>query len=242
MFKLIRGEIYRLFHKKSMYIYFSSLAVGYFMLAFIRSGGFREDSVITDAMNFFFLLPAMAGGFLFSAIYTDDLNSKNLITLVGFGMNKGKIVIAKFILTALFGAVIFGLAPLIHFAVYAALGCTVTAEMMAAVYMISFKYLLMTLAFAALSGIAVYGLQRTTFAIVLYILLSFNVISGLLAAALKPFAPNFAAHMMSGITDRIVAGMINGSPIVLPVAEYIIYTGIAAALSVIAFYRKEMEF
>jgi len=38
MFKLICGEIFRLLHKKSLYIYFGALAAGYFIIAFIRSG------------------------------------------------------------------------------------------------------------------------------------------------------------------------------------------------------------
>jgi len=236
MLKLIHGEIYRLLHKKSVYIYFCSLAVGYFLLAFIRSGGFREGSILNDAMNFFFFLPALAGGFLFSAIYTDDLTSKNLTMLVGFGINKAKIAAAKYILMLFSCIVVFGLAPVFHFAVYAALGCT-AAGALTAVYMLSLKYLLMSLAFAALSGVAVYGLQRVTFSIVLYILFAFNIIGGLLATAITPFAPNFAAHLISGVTDRIILG---GQ--VAPVIEYTLYTAIALILSVAAFYKKEMEF
>jgi len=76
MLRLINGEIYRLLHKKSMYIYFCSLAAGYFLIAFIRSGGLNAQSIVNDAFNFFNFLPAIAGGFLFSTIYTDDLTRK----------------------------------------------------------------------------------------------------------------------------------------------------------------------
>jgi len=242
MIKLIDGEIYRILHKKSMYIYFCSLAAGYFLLAFIRSGGFKDESVVSDAINFFNFLPAIAGGFLFSAIYTDDLNSKNLISLVGFGVNKTKIVTAKLILTVMFGTVIFALAPVFHYAVYAVLGSTATSGMMTMIYAVSLKYLLTTIAFAALSGIAVYGLQRTTFAIVLYILLAFNVIGSMIAVALKTFAPDLVNYLISGITDRIFAGMINAGSVTLLIVEYIIYVIIAGVLSVLVFYKKEMEF
>ena len=242
MIKLINGEIYRILHKKSMYIYFCSLAAGYFLLAFIRSGGFKEESVVSDAVNFFNFLPALAGGFLFSAVYTDDLNSKNLISLVGFGVNKTKIVTAKLILTVLFGTVIFAAAPLFHYAVYAVLGSAASAGMMKIIYAVSLKYLLMSLAFAAVSGIAVYGLQRTTFAVVLYILLAFNLIGGMIAAALKTFAPDLANYLISGITDKIFYALINGGSLTAPVVEYIIYVIIAALISAFVFYKKEMEF
>ncbi|MCL2747716.1 MAG: hypothetical protein FWE59_03560 [Oscillospiraceae bacterium] len=242
MHKLIRGEIYRLLHKKSLFLYFGALAVGYFLIAFVRSGGFDGESVVDDALSLFGLLPALAGGFLFAAIYTDDLNAKNLTMLVGFGVNKGKIVIAKFILMAFCGALVFGIMPLYHCAVYAVLGQAATASAAATIAAVSVKYLLTALAFAALSGVAVYGIQRATFALVTYILLAFGVVSGLLAVALDTFAPSLKEHLMSGISDRVFLGLINGGPLTLPLVEYAVYVLIALALSALAFYRKEMEF
>ena len=131
MLKLLRGELYRLIHKKSLYLYFGALAIGYFIISFVRSGEFGAESILSDAGNFLSMLPAFAGGFLFAAIYTDDLNSKNLTALVGFGISKAKIVTVKLILMALLGAVIFGAAPLWLFATHAVLGWTATAGTLA---------------------------------------------------------------------------------------------------------------
>jgi len=225
-----------------MYIYFGALAAGYFIIAFIRSGGFSEGSAVSDAMSLFSLLPALAGGFLFAAIYTDDLNSKNLITLVGYGINKAAVITSKFTLMLLFSVVIFGIAPLYHCVIYSVLGQTVTADIAATVCVLSLKYLLTSLAFAALSGIVVYGLQRATFAIVTFLLLAFGVVGSLASVALNTFAPNLAVHLMSGITDRILTGILNDGLMATTVAEYIVYVLIVLALSVLAFYRKEMEF
>jgi len=242
MLKLMRGEIYRLLHKKSLYIYFASLAAGYLILAFIRSGGFKDESAVNDAMSLFSLLPALAGGFLFAAIYTDDLNSKNLISLVGYGVNKTAIIITKMILMAIFSIVIFGLVPVYHCAVYTILGRTVTADMAATIIAVSLKSLLTTIAYAVLSGTVVYGLQRATFAIVSYLLLSFGVIGSLLSVALNTFAPGLLMYLMSSITDAILLGLRSGGPLVLPVIEYIIYVIFGLSLSTIVFFRKEMEF
>ena len=242
MLKLIHGEIYRLLHKKSLYIYFGALAAGYFLLAFVRSGGFSDETIVKDAINFFQLLPALAGGLLFSAIYTDDLNSKNLITLVGFGINKTKIVVAKFILMIVFGAVVFGLMPLFHYAVYAVLGFAATASQMAMIYAVALKFMLMTLAFSAIASIVVYGLQRTTFAVVSYILLAFSVVGTLITAVSNVLELNITQHLMSGITDRILTAIISGGSLTLPVAEYIVYMAIVVTISAVAFNKKEMEF
>jgi len=247
MLKYMRGELYRLLHKKSLYIYFGALALGYFLVAFIRSGGFGEGSIAGDAANFFMYLPVLAGGYLFAALYTDDLGAKSLAVLVGFGIGKTKIVLAKLCLMALLGAAAFGLAPLFHCGVYAALGCAPGPGDWAMVYALALKFLLSTLAFAVLSGVIVYGTQRVTFAGVLYILLAFNVVSGLASAALNldfvsSLAPNLSSHLMSGISDRIFIALTGGGSMIRPAVEYIIYVAIAAALSIIAFRKKEMEF
>ena len=247
MLRLINGEIYRLLHKRSMYIYFALLAACYALLAFVRSGGFDAGSVVRGANTFFEYLPVLVGGFLFAAVYTDDLNSKNLISLVGFGMGKTKIVIAKFIMMAVFCAVAFGLAPLLLYGVHAALGWTASADAVAAVYTLSFKQCLVSVGFAALSGIAVYGLQRATFAIVAYVLLAFGIVSGLVSWILNSgfvsaVFPGLSPHLMAGITGRIYTAATNGEPFILPAIEYLVYVAAAIALSALAFNKKEMEF
>jgi len=242
MLKLMHGEIYRMLRKKSIYVYFGALAAGYLILAFIRSGGFKEESAVSDALSLFILLPALVGGFLFAAIYTDDLNSKNLITLVGYGVNKSAIILSKFVIMALSGIVIFGLVPLYHLAVYALLGRAAPADAAAMIFAISLKHLLTSLAYAALSGIVVYGLQRATFAIVSYLLLAFGVIGSLVSVALNMFAPDLTEYLMQGISNRLLTGVLVGGSLTSPVIEYIIYILVSLALSAAAFFRKEMEF
>lgn len=242
MFNLIRGELYRLLHKKSLYLYFGVLTIGYILLAVMRSGGFNNESVIGDASSLFFLTPALVGGFLFSAIYTDDLIAKNLITLVGYGLSKSKIVITKVILAAFFVTVIFGLLPLVHSAIYMVLGCTVTAEQLAAVYALSVRYLLMTLAYTSLSSIVVDGVQRSTFAVVSYILLAFSIIGQLLMMITHMLKIDISDHLISGITNRIMVGILDSNVPLLPIIEYAVYIIVSSALAVITFNKKEMEF
>jgi len=242
MLKYIHGEIYRLLRKKSMYIYFGMLAVGYILITYIRSSGFTPESILNDAYTIFGFLPVLVGGFLFAAIYTDDLSSKNLIPLVGFGLRRITIVISKLILMALFGTIIFGLAPLLHIVVYSVLGFPATSNVWMMIYATSLEYLLTTLAFAALAGVAVYGLQRTTFAIVLYLLLALNIISQLLVMMLGSHVPNLTNYMIGSITDRIFNAITDSGSLTLPVIGFVTYVLIALVLTTLAFNKKEMEF
>jgi len=242
MGKLLRGEIYRLTHKRSMYIYFAALIAGYLMVVFVRSGGFDADSVVSDAMTFFYILPALAGGYLFAAIFTDDLNSKNLITLVGYGLSKTTIVLTKFLLGVLCAGVFYALLAGIHCGMYTLLGATPTSVQSGWVFAVALKYFLMTVAFFALSSIVVYAIQRTTFALVTYLLFGFNVITTLITAVSKIAGLNVGGYVVSGLTDKIFLGVVNGNVMIAPLLGYLCYLIIALVLAAVAFTNKEMEF
>ncbi|MDR2357469.1 MAG: hypothetical protein LBD92_05235 [Oscillospiraceae bacterium] len=246
MIKLLRGEAYRILRKKRLYVFFAALAVGYVLVAYVRSGGFSAESILGDT-RLFILLPPLAGGVLFSTIYLDDLSSKNLATLIGFGVGKAKIAAAKLILTALFAAVVYALAPLLLYAAHAALGFPATAGVMALVCAMSLKQMLTTVAFSALSGAVAYGLQKKAAAMVAYILLAFGVVSQLAGLLLRTefvsgVVPGLDRRLMPDITDRIITGLTGGVFPVGAVVEYVVYVLAALALSALALDRREMEF
>ncbi|GHV08890.1 hypothetical protein FACS1894217_12080 [Clostridia bacterium] len=248
MLNYLGGEIYRVLHKKSMYIYFGSFAVLFFLFAAFGSKH-NIENLRGTAENFFSLLPPVVGGYLFGALYTDDLSSKNLTTLVGFGISKLKIVLSKCILMTLFSAFVFGLIPLFVVGCFAVFGVVPDAETFKVVYIHALTQLLTVVAFAALSGIVVYGVQRNTFAIVLYIVLAFGVISNLMmlllnADIVRGFAPDLDKYLMSGvgIASRIEAGLLKGESVLGVFAEYAVYVAAALGLSVFAFRGKELEF
>ena len=242
MLRLLRAETYRLVRKKSLYLAFGGLVVAYVALAVVRSGGFTDASAATDAQTFFWLLPGVAGGLLFAAIYADDLTSKSLITLVGHGTSKAVIVATKLVLMVVSSLIVFGLAPLVHLGVYAALGWPASAATWHVVVAIAVRYWLLALGFAVLSGIVAYALQKVTFAVVAYLLLAFSVVTGLLTMALKTFAPGLVDYLLSGVTVRVFAGLTTGAPLVAPAVTYVVYLIAAAVVSVVAFTRREMEF
>jgi hypothetical protein len=252
MLRYLRGEVYRLLHKRSMYIYFGILAFAYIALAFIRSASFDAGTIVVDADNLYVYLPALAGGFLFAAIYTDDLNSRNLTTLVGYGLGKPLLVVAKFLLMLLFSAVVYACVVLLSYLTHAAMGWPAGPEALRWVIFTALKHLLATVAWAALASIVVYGLQRTTFAIVVYVLLSLGIVGSLLGAVfqmefISSVAPDLQTHTMGYISMRItmplaLAEAAQGSSIVQPVVEYTVYLALSIVLSAIAFTRKEMEF
>ena len=139
-------------------------------------------------------------------------------------------------------AAIFAVAPLLHIAVYSLFGCTIGEGIWLSIYAVSVKFWLMTVGFSALCGVVVYGMQRTTFAFVSYILLTFGIIGSLITTALKTFAPGLIRFLLTGITDGVMAGILKGNSLFIPIVEYAIYVLVAVVLSAVVFNKKEMEF
>ena len=239
--RYLRGECYRLLRKKSLYAYYAALAACYALVTYVRSGGFGPGSVVGEAINMSNFLPVLAGGVMFAAIYADDLGARNLTVLVGFGLGRLRIALSKLIIMAASVAVMYALVPVVHVAMFRLLGWPASPGDWAMIYAAMAKHAASTMAFAALSAVLAFGTQRATFAIVAYTLLAFGIVGGMAAAGLNAFAPGLSDHLMSGISDRVMVGLLGDGPLATPLAEYAAYVAAAFAASVAAFHRKEME-
>jgi len=244
MSKLFRGEIYRIFHKLSFYIYFGALFAFYLALTFVRSGGIEENSIVVDLSDVIGAFPVLAGGYLFVSFYADDLSSKSLTTLVGFGIDKAKIILVKFILTAAFCTLLSGLFMIAHCAVYSAFGFPPTPDSANMIFAIALHAVMSTLMYTVIASIAVYALQRVTFAVVTYFLLSLNIIGGLLKIIFQQLnLMSLIEHIPSDTASNVMAVIVRREGnIAPPLIEYLAFVAVFLILSVIAFNTKEMEF
>lgn len=245
MRNLFKGEAYRLFHKRNMYLYLGAVFIGYLLIAFMRSGGFTASSVVDDAGNLFQLMPALLGGYFFTSLYSDDLTSKNLITLVGYGTSRTRIVLTKLALMALFTAASFAVLVGLHLGIYALLGAAATGPAIHAVLAFAVQAALATLGFAAVASVVVYGLQRPTFAVVTYFMLAFSVVAMLINAATSMLNIDLSGHLISGTTSQIMAGLVvpgAAGSIMAPGLELLGYLALATAAALYLFKNREMEF
>ncbi|MDR1422181.1 MAG: hypothetical protein LBI64_04875 [Coriobacteriales bacterium] len=247
MLRYIHAELYRVFRKKSFYIYFGALALLYGFFVLIRTNGIGAESITNDATQVFAYMPVLVGGYLFAVLYCDDLRSKNLATLIGYGMQKTTIVLAKLVLSVLLNGLIFTLISLFMFALYSLIGYIPSAPAVNEVFLHALKAALLVIVYAAITGVVVYGMQRSTFAVVFYILLSLGVIGQLMMAVfgwdvISSFAPNLSNHLVSNIVVNLTIGATDGAVSWPSLIEYGAYIAGACALSVVAFRRKELEF
>ncbi|MDR2493235.1 MAG: hypothetical protein LBD25_07265 [Coriobacteriales bacterium] len=247
MLRYLGAEIIRVLSKRSLYIYFGAIAVVFVLITYIRSGGFNEFTFHVDSNTYFEVLPLFFGGYLFSAVITDDLGSRNLATLIGHGIPRALIVISKLVLMTLFCAVAFGIVPLFMYAVYALLGAPLELSMLGVPYAFALRALLLAVGFSAIACIAAYGIQRTVFAMTLFILLASNFLGSLVLMVLsldfvQSLAPDLKNFLLVNLSSEIRDGLIHGTSQAAPCIALGVYVIAAACLSVLAFHKKELEF
>jgi len=243
MIELFRGEVYRILHKRSMYKYLAVVLLGVLAITFMRSSGFNADSVVDDAGSLFQFMPALLGGYFFTSIFSDDLTSKNLITLVGYGVSRTKIIITKMLLMLVFTFSTFALLTALHLGVYAALGFGATGPAIGYVLAFALQNLLLTLGFTTIAAIVVYGTQRPTFAAVAYFMLAFNVITMIIRAVSGLLEIDLSSRLISGTAGDIMMGLlVPGGMSVAPWIEYAAYLALAFGAAIFVFKRREMEF
>jgi ABC-type transport system involved in multi-copper enzyme maturation permease subunit len=190
----------------------------------------------------------LAGGFIFAAIYTDDLSARTLSTLVALGYSKVKIVLGKFILTALVCAIAFAVAPLFFYAVHALFGCQASPSDLLTYYSYALSAFLTIVGFSQLAAICAYGIQRPTFAIVLYLLLSLGVIGGLISAALttdavQGIAPGINGFLLTSFANNASVSIIDASEAgAFAFLGCLIWYAVSIFASTFVFSKKEMEF
>jgi ABC-type transport system involved in multi-copper enzyme maturation permease subunit len=243
MLDLFRGEAYRILHKRKMYLYLGAVLLGYAALIFMRSGNFTANSVATDTDQLFQFLPPLLGGYFFTSLYTDDFVAKNLITLVGYGTSRTRIILTKFLLMTICTTIAFAVLTALHFGLYAAFGFAATGPAISYVLAFALKNLLLTIGFALVATVVAYATQKSTFAVVAYFMLAFNVVSTLIRVAASYMHLNIADRLLSGTTTNIVVQMLTpGGNIAAPGLELLAYLGLAIVASIIVFKRRELEF
>lgn len=133
MFNLIRADLYRLTHKKSNFIFFLILAIGYCLISLfvyidkVRNGDVSNiaDSYSPESMllfgqtcirlGFAILIPQM-----FISVYMDDITSRRFIGTLGSGKTISEYVVGKLLTSIVYtiiGVAFLGSIFVAHFAI-----------------------------------------------------------------------------------------------------------------------------
>ncbi len=248
----ILTDLRRVFRKKSFIICMSIiilLMIIGLIVIFVHPFKDGVDSTYSIMMSLaMFFNPFLIGIPVFSAIYTDDFKSKSMQTALGFGISRNKMIMSRF-LEALFMVVeciIFLSVMLLIFGLAGGVSMSEIGETVLEIWIDSFK----TIGFLALALIIVYGTQKPTMGLVLFILLSAGVFATLIEAlslipALKKHDIDPGKYLPSGVIDKISDLADKGDYLkaVGPAFLFLIfYVALPVWISMRLFRKKELEF
>ena len=241
MINYIRADLQRIFAKKSLYITFGILAIGYIVML-VTNGVTSGGKIFNEAGTIFMLVALCGGGYLFATLYTDDLTAKTLPALIGFGMKRRTILIAKLCMNILLTFLLCGGTFLLLYATLSLVGFEMTSEALGSLLRMSVVRFLQLVAFGSIASVLVYGTQKATFSIVTFILL----VTALLSWLVKKFLGMAVISGLFGdlsqyLIDPLIEGLV-AAPKVATALPYVLYLAVFVLLSIVAFRKKELEF
>ncbi|QIK58102.1 hypothetical protein G7059_09730 [Erysipelothrix sp. HDW6A] len=249
MLNYIVADFYRIFRKKSFYLFLAVCSLGFIALNFIMSGNNYTSEIYTILTGTLLnLVPIFVGVYSFGAVYTDDLRSKSLQTAIGFGKKRSEIILVKLIDATLL-MLIFTLLILVHVHVVPmVMGLKLEAGHVLGLNTAVLISFLKSIGFFALSSVAVFFFQKATTATTLYVLLSAGVFHMMFSIFLtQSFVINAIGNLQPYLLTEVIGSISmyiqNGTgDIVLNLMIMGGYILVATVAAIIVFNHKELEF
>ena len=248
MINYIKADFYRIFRKKSLYIFLAICSLGFILANVLISGdNYTEDVYTGLSVVLLTFVPVFVGLFVFNIVYVDDLRSKSLQTAIGFGKKRSEIVLIKYIdaiLLLLFFTILITLHILVIPNIFGLSLTSITREVL---FSNVLSVVLKSLGYFAISSIAVFFFQKTTSATTVYILLSTGTINIMFSLLLsQSFIVEMFGDLHPYLYTESVNNLINaiqlGDDIMKNILIILIYIIGSTVLSSFLFNRKELEF
>ena len=249
MTNYIAADLRRIFRKQSFLWAFGAFAGCFAILVFIYfNPSFTAEMYISKMTSFMSFFPLVVGLLTFLSVYADDFKCRSMQIAIGYGMPRGRIILAKLLesavlllATAAGMAVLLAGAPLL-------LGLAPTSQQMASLVLTAAAELLRALGYGAISAVAVFLTQNATGGTILYVLLSSKTVY-IIATML--LGQDFLRNTVGDLTKYLYTSMLytckadlvqGGQPYISLMVALLVYIVLPTVISVVGFRKKELEF
>ena len=253
----IKADLRRV-QKKVSFLVCTGIVVVLFLLAGLlakilplRLGEIQGSAMTMDlyASAVLFFFPLLTGIPIFSAVYSDDFKSRSMQTAIGFGLTRQKIIWARFfegMLLLVETGIIYSAFLVLTEVMNGVSGDNIRKTLINELWIKDLKIL----GFLCLSLIIVYGTQKPSGGLVLFILLISGVFGTMISAMdLIPFfdkhniepSKYFPSGVITTLQDAISDGHA-GKAVVAFVCFAAFYVILPVFISIGIFDKKELDF
>lgn len=248
MLNYFKAEFYRIFHKKSFYIFLASCSVLFIAATFIASGQIKSGLDYAQFMGFITqMIPIFIGIYTFGLIYGDELRSKSMQTAIGFGHTRFEIIINKlFVSFALL--LISYIVMMIHVMVLPLfLGFSLSSEVTGMIAFQFFTPLFQTFIYFSIASIMAFYTQKATSAMLSFVLLATGTVNLIVSLILGQrflidLVGDLRPYLLTNIINQINAGYFNHNLSADLFIGPVLYLAFSVAVATLLFNRKELEF
>lgn len=250
MKNLIKGDIRRIVCKKSLWVAFiAAVVVNVLMIVFYLS------SMKNSSFNYMLgnldgvgdIGGMVIGIAVFLAVYTDDFKSMTLISIIGRGNSRLRIVIAKFINSVIITLILYSIFALQVLVMTKATGMELMPDEKLALCLGLFRGIYITIGYVTMAAIVIYATGNNAFSIFMLVMFYLIIPSILPFASNLPVLKNIHLErydysgMCSNGLSNIILGMTSRGVAILTLS-FIIYVGASLAIIFRVFNKKELDF
>ena len=249
MRRLIRADIRRILKKRSVILlfFFSLLYLCFQVMG--SYGAYNQDSFVAvqNLMGKMQLPELVLGLVLLFGVYADDFRSMSYSCVIGRGLTRSKLVLAKLLDTVILTSFMYGIIMLVLTLGLKLFGCSFTPRLSKAYYMTFLVAIYKTVGYIALSSMILYITNNIPLSTISLLLLYIAVPFSALLFSLNPQVKAFHVERLhyAGLADNAFSDFLFGSTgmgIGKLILGLLLYLGLVLFVTIKVFDKKELEF
>lgn len=250
MKNLIKGDIRRIMCKKSLWVAFiAALIVNVLMIVFyvftMNNSSFNYMMGNLDGMGDFGGM--VIGIAVFLAVYNDDFKSMTIISIIGRGNSRLRIIIAKFINSVIITLILYAVFALQVLIMTKAIGMELMPDERLALCLAVVRGIYITIGYVTMAAIVIYATGNNAFSIFMLVMFYLIIPNVLPLTSNLPIVKNIhlERYDYSGLCSNGLTNIILGTPsrgVAILVLAFVIYVGAAIAIIFKVFNKKELDF
>ena len=250
MSNLIKGDIRRIMCKKSLWVAFIAALLTDIMLVVFYLFSMNYSSInymqgnIDGVADFGGMVIGIA---VFIAVYSDDFRSMTIISIIGRGTSRLKIIIAKFINSIIITIMLYALFALEIIIMTNVMGIKLPPDERLALCLGVFRGIYLTIGYMTMAAIVIYATRNNAFSVFMLVMFYLIIPNVLPLASNLPVIRNIhiERYDYSGLCSNGIANIILGMKtqgVLILISAFLIYVGASLAIIFMVFNKKELDF
>ena len=250
MKNLIRGDIRRIMCKKSLWVAFVAALLTNILLVMFYLFGMNYSSInymqgnLDGLSDFGGMIIGIA---VFLAVYADDFKSMTIISIIGRGNSRLKIIIAKFINSIIITLMLYAVYALEVFVMTKAMGIALLPDERLALCLGVLSGIYVTIGYVTMAAIVIYASGNIAFSVFMLVMFYLIIPNVLPLTSMLPVVKSIhlERYDYSGLCSNGLANIILGMTsrgVAILIFSFILYVGASLAIIYAVFNKKELDF